>query len=87
MFNRHHQRCPQNDVFDEQGQPNTGNWSFELGHLLADKKQPLIIYHAHANRSKTLGNFLSKQMNFSKVFDLKDGIENGWIKADKPIIK
>jgi len=73
--------------FDEQGRPDMGNWFFELGHLLKDKNKPLIIYCAHANRSKALGDFLSKQMGFAKVFDLKDGIENGWIKAGKPVVK
>jgi len=73
--------------FDEKGQPDMGNWFFELGHLIKDKDQPFVIYCAHANRSKSLGNFLEKQLKFTKVFELKDGIENGWIKAGKATVK
>ena len=73
--------------FNEKGQPNMGNWFFELGHLIKDKDQPFIVYCAHANRSRALGNFLDKQLGFKKVFELKDGIENGWIKAGKPTVK
>ena len=73
--------------FDEKGRPDMGNWFFELGHLVKDKDQPFILYCAHANRTKALGQFLDKQLGFQKVFELKDGIENGWIKAGKPTVK
>ena len=73
--------------FNEKGQPDMGNWFFELGHVIKDKDQPFIIYCAHANRSKSLGGFLDKQLGFKQVFDLKDGIENGWIKAGKATVK
>ncbi len=73
--------------FNEKGQPDMGNWFFELGHLVKDKKQPIIVYCAHANRSHALGNFLDKQLGFENVFELKGGIENGWIKAGKPTVK
>ena len=73
--------------FDEKGRPDMGNWFFELGHLVKDKEQPFVLYCAHANRTKALGQFLDKQLGFQKVFELKDGIENGWIKAGKPTVK
>jgi rhodanese-related sulfurtransferase len=73
--------------FDEKGRPDMGNWFFELGHLVKDKEQPFVIYCAHANRSKTLGEYLDKQLGFQKVFELKGGIEHGWIPAGKPTVK
>jgi rhodanese-related sulfurtransferase len=73
--------------FNDKGQPDMGNWFFDLGHLIKDKEQPIIILCAFANRSKALGGFLDKQLGFKNVFDLKDGIENGWIKAGKPVVK
>ncbi len=73
--------------FDEKGQPDMGNWFFELGHLLKDKKQPLIIYCAHANRTKALGKFMDEQLGFTKVYELKGGIENGWIKAKRDTVR
>ena len=73
--------------FDPKGRPDMGNWFFELGHLVKDKNQPFILYCAHANRSHALGDFLDKQMGFTKIYELKGGIENGWIKASKPVVK
>jgi len=72
--------------FTPQGQPDLAGWFFELGHLVKDKKEPILLYCAHANRSKTLGEGLS-QMGFENVYELKDGIENGWLKAGKKTVK
>ena len=71
--------------FSEQGQPLIADWFFEVGHLVKDKKTPFIIYCAHANRSKALGNGLVN-MGFEHVYELKGGIENGWIKAGKKTV-
>ena len=72
--------------FTPKGQPDLAQWFFDLGHLVKDKKQPLLIYCAHANRSNSLGKGL-EQMGFENVYELKGGIENGWIKAGKPTVK
>jgi rhodanese-related sulfurtransferase len=72
--------------FNEQGQPLLADWFFEIGHLVKDKKEPLIIYCAHANRTKSLAEGLV-QMGFENVYELKGGIENGWIKAGKKVVK
>ena len=72
--------------FTPQGQPDLAGWFFELGHLVKDKEQPILIYCAHANRSKALGEGLDR-MGFKHVYELKGGIENGWIKAGKPTVK
>ena len=72
--------------FNEKGQPLIADWFFELGHLVKDKKTPFIIYCAHANRSKALGKGLVN-MGFENIYELKGGIENGWIKAGKKTTK
>jgi rhodanese-related sulfurtransferase len=72
--------------FTPQGQANVADWFFELGHLVKNKKEPFIIYCAHANRTKALGQGLV-QMGFEKVYELKGGIENGWIKLGKKTVK
>ena len=72
--------------FNEQGQPLLADWFFEVGHLVKDKKEPLIIYCAHANRTKSLAEGLV-QMGFENVYELKGGIENGWIKLGKKVLK
>ena len=72
--------------FSEKGQPLLADWFFEVGHLIKDKKTPFIIYCAHASRSKALGEGLDS-MGFEHVYELKGGIENGWIKAGKKTVK
>ena len=72
--------------FPPKGQPDLPQWFFDLGHLVKDKKRPLLIYCAHASRSHSLGQGLS-QMGFENVYELKGGIENGWMKAGKKTVK
>ncbi len=72
--------------FTPKGEADLAGWFYNLGRLVKDKNQPLIIYCAHANRTKVLGEGLD-QMGFKHVYELKDGIENGWIKAGKKTVK
>jgi len=72
--------------FMPNGQPDLANWFFELGHLVKSRKDPILIYCAHANRSKALGQGLS-QMGFEHVYELEGGIENGWIKLGRKTVK
>lgn len=72
--------------FAPNGQPDFAGWFFELGHLVKDKKEPILIYCAHASRTKALGEGLEK-MGFKYVYELKGGIENGWIKAGRKTVK
>jgi len=72
--------------FTPSGEPDLAGWFFELGHLVKDKNEPILIYCAHANRTKVLGEGLDR-MGFKHVYDLQGGIENGWIKLGKKTVK
>ena len=72
--------------FAPNGQPDLAEWFFDLGRIVKDKKEPFIIYCAHANRTQVLGKGLV-QMGFENVYQLKGGMENGWLKAGKPTVK
>jgi rhodanese-related sulfurtransferase len=72
--------------FTPKGDADLAEWFFNLGRLNKDKKEPILIYCAHANRTKSLGQGLV-QMGFKNVYELKGGIENGWIKLGKKTIK
>ena len=72
--------------FTPTGEPDLAGWFFELGHLVKDKKQPILIYCAHANRTQALGQGLD-QMGFKHVYELKGGIENGWINLGKKTVR
>lgn len=73
--------------FDELGRVNAPEWMYNLGRIVKSKKEPFIIYCAHANRTKILGEWLSKEIGFEKVYELKGGIEYGWIPLKKPTVK
>lgn len=72
--------------FSEQGQPLLADFFYTLGTLVKDKSQPFIIYCAHASRTEVLGEGLA-QMGFEKVYELKGGVENGWLKAGEKLVK
>jgi rhodanese-related sulfurtransferase len=72
--------------FNEKGQPLLADWFFEVGHLVKDRKEPFVIYCAHASRTQALGEGLV-HMGFENVYQLKGGIENGWIKAGKKTVE
>jgi len=73
--------------FDEQGRPHVEEWMKEFTALIKDKKTSLILYCAHANRSKAVGHWLSEKMGYEKVYELKGGIEYGWRDLGKPVVK
>ncbi|HIQ27620.1 MAG TPA: rhodanese-like domain-containing protein [Sulfurovum sp.] len=72
--------------FTPKGDADLAEWFFNLGRLIKDKNEPILIYCAHANRTKSLGQGLV-QMGFKNVYELKGGIENGWIKLGKKTVK
>ena len=54
-------------------------WLSEFSNVVKDKNQTFVIYCAHANRTKMVGDFLSKQLGYKDVYELTGGINYGWI--------
>jgi len=73
--------------FDARGRSHAKEWLQKLSQLVKDKQHPFILYCAHANRSKALGNWLSEKMGFEKVYELNGGIEYGWRDKGFPVVK
>ncbi len=73
--------------FQPDGRVNIADFMFKLGHVVKDKNSPFIIYCAHANRTKRVGKWLTKDMGFKNVYELKGGIEYGWIDKKLPVVK
>ena len=65
--------------FDEKGNYDMTKWLSEFSNVVKDKNQTFVIYCAHANRTKMLGNFLSKQLGYKDVYELTGGINYGWL--------
>jgi len=65
--------------FDDKGKYNIPAWMNEFVKIVKTRDEPFVLYCAHANRSKVVGDFLSKELKYEKVYDLKGGIAYGWI--------
>lgn len=65
--------------FDKNGKYNTQKWLSDLAKIVPTKDTPFILVCAHANRTKTVGRFLSDKIGYKNVQELSGGIINGWI--------
>ena len=71
--------------FDDRGRPHAQEWYRKFSQLVPDKKSPVILYCAHANRSKAVGRWLSDKLGYQKVYELQGGIEYGWRDKGMPV--
>lgn len=65
--------------FDETGQYDAKAFLDVFTKVVTHKDQPFILVCAHANRTKSIGEFLGLQMGYKHVFELDGGIIHGWI--------
>jgi len=65
--------------FDEKGKYDINQWMEQFTKLVKNKEQKFILVCAHANRTKVVGKFLTKQLRYKNVFELDGGINYGWI--------
>ncbi|MFZ9660201.1 MAG: rhodanese-like domain-containing protein [Arcobacteraceae bacterium] len=73
--------------FDKNGNYDVPKWINSFVKLVPTKDTPFAIYCAHANRTKVVGNFLNKQLEYKNVYELKGGINYGWIDKGFPTVK
>lgn len=76
-----------NTFFDGQGRYDLRRWLAELEKHVSSKSDPIILVCAHANRTKTVGRFLSEELKFEHVYDLDGGINYGWIDLGRKTVK
>ena len=65
--------------FDDRGKFDLDTWMKGFKKLVKNKDQKFILVCAHGNRTRTVGQYLSDKMGYKKVYDLKGGINYGWI--------
>ena len=73
--------------FDDRGNYNIQDFLAKLSKVVKNKNQPFILVCRTAHRTKTVGNFLSKQVGYKHVKELKGGMMNGWLKVGKKTTK
>ena len=55
--------------------------------VVTSKEQPFILVCAHANRTKSIGELLGLQLQYSNVYELDGGINYGWIDLGYSTVK
>lgn len=65
--------------FDGYGNYDIDKWMDEFTKIVKSKDQKFILVCAHANRTKTVGGYLSSQLGYENVFELDGGINYGWL--------
>lgn len=71
--------------FGDGGRAEPAAWLHKL-QPIAHPDQPVILICRSGNRTRTISNFLSSQVGYTKVYNVTRGIKD-WIKAGKPINK
>ena len=63
--------------FDEYGNYDVEGWEYKLKKIV-NKEDPFILICRSGSRTSIISNYLSKSRNYSKVYDVKNGIKY-WI--------
>lgn len=67
--------------FDERGNYDLNEWMSKFQKVVKNKQQPFVLICRSANRTATVGKFLSENLKYENVYHLKGGIKS-WM-ADK----
>jgi rhodanese-related sulfurtransferase len=72
--------------FNDRGGYDIDKWMSEFNKIVKDKDQPFVLVCRTASRTKMVGRFLSGQMGYKNVLELKGGITN-WIRHHKEVVR
>ena len=70
--------------FDERRNIDIDKWVKSIQGLAKPEDEVILICRS-GNRTRMLGNYLSSERGYTKVYHLKDGMK-GWKKASLPVI-
>ena len=73
--------------FNQEGRYNIEKWMKKFSKIVTSKDQPFVLVCAHSNRTKVVGNFLSDQLKYKNVYQLKGGIIYGWLDKGLKTVK
>lgn len=65
--------------FDRSGRYDTEKWLHRLS-LVSDRTSPVILICASGSRSRIIGQWLSREIGYDKVYNVSAGIDS-WIKS------
>lgn len=69
--------------FDERGNATPSAW-LEKARTIAKSKEPVIVICRSGNRTKAVSQFLSDQVGYAKVYNVKNGIA-AWVRDGRTL--
>ena len=72
--------------FTPTGKSDADEWMSGFNQLRTNSEQPVILICRSGNRSRIIGNMLTKKMGLKNIYHLSDGIMP-WIKAGNKVTK
>ena len=72
--------------FDGFGNYDIDSWLKEFEKIVKSKKEKVILVCAHANRTRTIGNFLINKLAYEDVCHLEGGMAL-WCEQGKEVVK
>lgn len=70
--------------FDEYGNYDVEKWMSEFEKLVPSKEQTFVLICAHANRTRTIGNYLIQNHGYTNVCHLSGGMAL-WLEEGKEV--
>ncbi len=75
--------------FDAQGQADPQQWLQQMQKLRSSPEQPVVLVCRSGNRSRMVGDFLTRQAGMKNIYHLQNGLKS-WLqqgKATEPVCK
>lgn len=70
--------------FDEYNNYDFEWWLSEFEKIVDSKEKPFVLVCAHANRTRTIGEYLAIKLGYKEVYHLEGGIAN-WMSLGKEV--
>ncbi len=71
--------------FDEYGRHNLEKWLNDFKKIVKNKNDKFILICAHANRTKTVGDYLATKLGFENAYHLEGGMAL-WLAQNKEVV-
>ncbi len=75
--------------FDARGQADARQWLQQMRKLRSSPEQPVVLVCRSGNRSRIVGDFLTRQAGMKNIYHLQNGLKS-WLqqgKATEPVCK
>ena len=72
--------------FDKKGGYDVTAWLQQFDRIVAGRNDPFILICRTGNRTGVVSKFLSGQLGYARVYDVKQGITQ-WIREGRPVVK